>query len=257
LIVIKNRRELEQMREAGALLASVFEQLRPMVRPGVTTAEIDREAERLIRAGGAAPAFLGYRGFPGSICASINEEVVHGIPGARRLREGDIFGLDIGLELGGFIADSTVTLPIGEISPLARLLLSVTEQALKAGIALARPGKRVGDIGAAIEAVVKPHGFGIVRQFAGHGVGRSMHEAPSVPNYGPPGQGPLLKEGMTLAIEPMINAGGDDVVMLDDSWTVVTADGSLSAQFEHTVAVTASGPWILTEAEGVVERAAS
>jgi len=221
------------------------------VRAGVSTLDLDRMAEEFIRAEGGEPAFKGYRGFPASICASVNEEVVHGIPSAKRiLKEGDVISLDIGVRKGGFYGDAARTFPVGDITEAARRLLEATERSLQAGIEMARPDGRVSDISAAIEREVKRSGFSVVRALVGHGVGRELHEEPQVPNYGRPGEGPRLRAGMVLAIEPMVNLGGADVVTLSDQWTVVTADRQLSAHFEHTVAIGEDGPEILSLVEG-------
>jgi methionyl aminopeptidase len=246
VIVCKSAAELEKMLAANQLVARVLEALRPMVAPGATTAQIDAAAERLVRDAGAEPAFKGYRGFPATVCASINHEVVHGIPGSRALREGDILSLDMGVKLAGYFGDCAVTLPVGKISPEAERLLVVTQDALARGIAQVRVGGRVSDIGHAVQTHVEAHGYSVVREFVGHGIGAALHEEPQVPNYGPAGRGPRLAEGMVVAIEPMVNMGRPVVKVLADGWTAVTADGSLSAHFEHTVAVTAAGPWILT-----------
>jgi methionyl aminopeptidase len=250
LIVRKSQREIDQMAEAGAVVVRTLDLLREHVRPGVTTGELDRLADEFIRSHGGVPTFKGYRGYPASICASPNDLIVHGIPGPYELRDGDILSVDVGVTLGGYVADSAWTFPVGEISEEAERLLQVCEVALQAGIDNARVGNRVGDISAAVQRVVEEGGFAVVRALVGHGVGRNMHEEPQIPNYGQAGHGPLLQEGMTLAIEPMINVGGPDIVMADDEWSILTADGSLSAHFEHTVAVTEAGPRILT-----VERA--
>ncbi len=246
MIVCKSAVELDKMLAANQLVARVLESLRPLVVPGATTAEIDREAERLVRAAGAVPAFKGYRGFPATVCASINDEVVHGIPSSRRLREGDILSLDMGVKLDGFFGDSAVTIPVGAVAPEIARLLEVTRESLDRGIAQVRVGGRVSDIGHAVQRHVEAHGFSVVREFVGHGIGSELHEEPQVPNYGPAGRGPRLAEGMVLAIEPMVNMGRPSVRVLSDGWTAVTVDGTWSAHFEHTVAVTASGPWILT-----------
>jgi methionyl aminopeptidase len=253
LINLKTRHEIEMMSAAGHLLAGVIAELRANCRPGVRTIELDELAERLMRDGGARPGFLGYHGYPNSICVSINEEVVHGIPGRRRVQEGDIVSLDLGLVLDGFWADSGVTVAVGKVSPEAARLMDVTRSALEVGIEHAQPGGRLGDISAAIQAVVEAAGFSVVRQFVGHGIGRQMHEDPQVPNFGVSGSGLELKPGMTLAIEPMVNAGSDEVFIKPDGWTVVTADGALSAYFEHTVAITRDGPLVLTAADGAVK----
>lgn len=250
MIVRKSAREIDQMAEAGAIVVRTLELLKEHVRPGATTGELDRLADEFIRSHGGVPTFKGYRGYPASICASPNDMIVHGIPGPHELRDGDVLSVDVGVTLGGYVADSAWTFPVGEISEEAERLLQVCEASLQAGIEQARVGNRVGDISAAVQRVVEEGGFAVVRALVGHGVGRNMHEEPQIPNYGRPGQGPLLQEGMTLAIEPMINIGGPDIVMADDEWSILTADGTLSAHFEHTVAVTEEGPRILT-----VERA--
>jgi methionyl aminopeptidase len=216
------------------------------IRPGVTTKELDKLAEKYIRAQGGLPTFKGYRGFPGSICASPNDMVVHGIPGKTRLRSGDILGVDVGVTMEGYIADAAMTFPVGEIAEDARRLLRVTEESLMRGIAQCIVGNRVGDISHAVQTHAEAHGYSVVQSMVGHGVGREMHEDPQVPNFGPPGQGPELREGMVLAIEPMVNTGGYQVEMGEDGWAIYTKDRSLSAHFEHTVAITNNGPRILT-----------
>jgi len=247
VIVLKSPREIELIRAGGGILAEAIEMLRDLVKPGVSTKEIDLEVEELIRKRGARPAFKGYRGFPATVCVSINEEVVHGIPAAhRRLQEGDIVGLDLGCIVEGYYADAAVTLPVGEIASDAQRLLDVTGESLGQGIAQARPGNRLGDISSTIQRHVEGHGFAVVRAFVGHGIGRTLHEDPQIPNFGEPGRGPILKVGMCLAIEPMVTMGTWDVRILDDGWTAVTADGSLAAHFEHTIAITEAGPEILT-----------
>jgi methionyl aminopeptidase len=246
LIVCKSAAEIERMRAANALVADVLAELATMVAPGVTTADLDAAAERLVRAGGAEPAFKGYRGYPCTLCASVNEQVVHGIPSARALVEGDIISLDMGVKLNGFYGDSAVTVPVGRVSEVAATLLRVTQESLEKGIAQVRLGGRISDIGHAIQQHVEAHGLSVVREFVGHGIGSSLHEEPQIANYGEPGRGPRLAEGMTLAIEPMVNVGRPAVKVLADGWTAVTKDGSLSAHFEHTVAVTKSGPLVLT-----------
>ncbi len=246
MIIRKSHREIELMAEAGAVVAATHELLREHVRPGVTTGELDRIADEFIRSHSGVPTFKGYRGYPAAICASPNETVVHGIPGAYTLEDGDVLSIDVGVTLRGFVADSAWTFPVGDISPEAERLLETGEAALYAGIDQARWGNRVGDISAAVQRATEEAGFSVVRSLVGHGVGRSMHEEPQVPNFGEPGRGPLLADGMTLAIEPMITAGRADVVLLEDRWSILTEDGSLSAHFEHTVAVTAEGPRILT-----------
>lgn len=246
MVYTRNREEIAAIGAAAQLVAMTLEALGRIVRPGVTTAELDQRAESFIRDHGARPAFKGYRGFPASICPSINEEVVHGIPGARALREGDIVGIDVGVEKDGFYGDAARTFPVGAVSDEALRLLTVTEEALMKGIAQVRPGNRIGDVSHAVQSHVEAHGFSVVRALVGHGIGREMHEEPAVPNFGPPGRGPRLMSGVVLAIEPMVNVGAPDVVTLDDGWTVRTKDGTLSAHFEHTVAVGTDGPEILS-----------
>jgi methionyl aminopeptidase len=246
VIVCKSPAELERMRAANALVADVLAELAGMVAPGITTNDLDAAAERLVRAGGAEPAFKGYRGYPCTLCASVNEQVVHGIPSKRSLGEGDIISLDMGVKLNGFYGDSAVTVPVGRVSDEAATLLRVTRESLEKGIAQVRLGARISDIGHAIQQHVEAHGFSVVREFVGHGIGAALHEEPQIANYGEPGRGPRLAEGMTLAIEPMVNVGRPAVKVLADGWTAVTKDGSLSAHFEHTVAVTRTGPLVLT-----------
>jgi methionyl aminopeptidase len=242
--------ELERMREAGRLVGDVLAELAAIVAPGVTTADLDAVAEKRIARAGAVAAFKGYHGYPATICTSINEEVIHGIPSGRRLlKDGDIISIDVGASLNGYFGDSAVTLPVGQVSEDAATLLRVTEEALYKAIERVRPGNRISDIGHAVQKHVEAYGFSVVREFVGHGIGERMHEEPQVPNYGDPGRGPRLAAGMVLAIEPMVNAGKPAVKVLGDGWTAVTCDGSLSAHFEHTVAVTAEGPWILTARE--------
>ena len=250
MIVCRSAAELERMRDAGRLVAEVLTEVAAHVRPGVTTADLDAMAEQRIAKAGATPAFKGYHGYPATICASINEEVIHGIPSGRRiLNEGDIISIDVGVSLNGYYGDSAITLPVGQVSEEAARLLRVTEESLYKAIERVRPGNRISDIGYAVQHHVEAHGFSVVREFVGHGIGQRMHEEPQVPNYGEPGRGPRLAEGMVLAIEPMVNAGKPAVKVLADNWTAVTRDGSLSAHFEHTVAVTTDGPWILTARE--------
>ena len=247
MIVLKSGREIAIMRRGGQVLADVVEMLRGFVRPGMSTLEVDEEVEAFIRERDAVPAFKGYRGFPATVCISINEEVVHGIPSAhRRMKEGDIVGFDLGCIMDGYYADCAVTLPLGEIPPRVQELLDVTRESLEKAIAECRPGRRLSDVSHAVQKHVEPHGFGIVRTFVGHGIGRALHEEPQVPNFGDPGRGPQLKTGMVLAIEPMVTLGGHDVRILEDGWTAVTQDGSLAAHFEHTIAITESGPEVLT-----------
>ena len=234
------------MRAANALVARVLGELRDAVKPGVTTAELDGLAESRIRSAGALPAFKGYHGYPATICASVNEQVVHGIPSSRRLVQGDIVSIDLGALLDGFYGDAAITVPVGRIESQALDLLKVTEESLHSGIAQVRAGARVSDISHAVQSHVEAHGFSIVREFVGHGIGEALHEEPQVPNYGEPGRGPRLAAGMVLAIEPMVNMGSPDVRILADGWTSVTKDGSLSAHFEHTVVVTEDGAEVLT-----------
>jgi methionyl aminopeptidase len=250
VIIPKSRTEIATMRRAGEIVAAAIGAARAAIRPGVTTEELDHVAAREIAGRGASPSFLGYRGFPKTICTSVNDQIVHGIPGPRTLSEGDLVKLDVGAVVDGFHADSAVTIPVGEPTPEALKLIETTERALWAGLAEARIDRRLGDIGAAVQTVAEGAGFSVVREYVGHGVGRSLHEEPPVPNYGPPGKGYKLTEGLVLAIEPMVNVGGYETRLLEDGWTVVTEDGSLSAHFEHTVAVTAEGPWVLTDADG-------
>jgi methionyl aminopeptidase len=242
----KTPEEIEKMAAAGRILARCHEILRRKARPGVTTAEIDKTAERFIRSQGAEPAFKGYRGFPGSICASPNSMVVHGIPGPYRLSRGDILSIDIGVVLDGWVADAAITHPIGNVTPIASALLASTRAALFDAVEQCRVGNRLGDVSHAVQARVEADGFAVIRSLVGHGIGRQMHEDPQIPNFGDPGTGPELEEGMVLAIEPMVNAGTHQVRMGADNWAVYSQDGSLTAHFEHTVAVTAEGPRILT-----------
>ena len=250
MIICRSADELERMRDAGRLVSEVLAELAAIVAPGVTTADLDAVAEKRIGRAGATPAFKGYHGYPATICTSINDEVIHGIPSGRRLlKDGDIISIDVGVSLNGYFGDSAITLPVGQVSEQAATLLRVTEQALYKAIERVRPGNRVSDIGHAVQKHVEAYGFSVVREFVGHGIGQRMHEEPQIPNYGDPGRGPRLAEGMVLAIEPMVNAGKPAVKVLGDGWTAVTRDSSLSAHFEHTVAVTADGPWILTARE--------
>ena len=252
MIIRKSEQEIERMARAGAVVADVLALLGERARPGVTTEELDGIAEDYIRSQGGFPTFKGYRGYPASICTSPNDMVVHGIPRPYALSDGDILSVDVGVTLDGFVADSAYTFPIGEITPDAEHLLDACKAALAAGIAECRPGNRLSDISHAIQSATEEQGFSVIRSLVGHGVGRAMHEEPQIPNYGPPGRGPVLAAGMTFAIEPMINAGGPDVVVHDDEWSISTQDGSLSAHFEHTVAITEEGPRILTTVrEGV------
>ena len=246
MIAIRSQAELDLIRESGAILVDCIKTLEEMLRPGVTTGELDRAAEELIRSRGAAPAFKGYQGYPGSICTSVNEQVVHGIPGARRLAEGDIVGIDIGVVHDGYYADASRTYPIGETSEKALRLIAVTREALELAIDKARVGNHLSDISNVIQRHAESNGFSVVRNLVGHGIGQRMHEDPQIPNFGLPGRGPVLSHGMVLAIEPMVNEGSFDVVTLRDNWTFVTVDGKLSAHFEDTVAVTNDGPVIMT-----------
>jgi methionyl aminopeptidase len=247
MIVRKSAEEIEAMARAGQVVVETLELIGEHVQPGVTTGELDAIAEDFIRSQGGAPTFKGYRGFPGSICASPNSMVVHGIPGPYRLEEGDIISIDVGVTLDGFVGDSAYTFPVGDIEPETQRLLDVCQAALQAGIEEARADNHIGDIGAAVQQATEAEGFSVVRSLVGHGVGRSMHEEPQVPNFGEPGRGPKLTPGMTLAIEPMITAGGPDVWIAEDRWSISTSDGSLAAHFEHTVAITEDEPRILTK----------
>ncbi len=249
MIVRKSKAEIETMGRAGRVVASTLALLGELVKPGVTTGELDEAAEEHIRSEGGVPTFKGYRGFPASICASPNSMVVPGIPGPYTLRNGDLISVDVGVTLDGFVADSAYTFAVGEVDGDAKRLLEVCQAALAAGIQQARAGNHVQDISAAVQRTTEEAGFSVVRSLVGHGIGRSMHEEPQVPNFGEPGHGPLLQPGMTLAIEPMINAGAPDVWMAEDRWSISTNDGSLSAHFEHTVAVTDNGPLVLTKPE--------
>jgi methionyl aminopeptidase len=252
VIICRSAAEIARMRAANRLVASVLAELAAAVEPGVTTKDLDALAERLVREGNAEPAFKGYRGYPATLCTSINEEVVHGIPSAaRKLRAGDIVSLDMGVKLDGFFGDSAITVPVGAVPESTAALLRVTREALGLGIAQARAGGRLSDIGHAVQSCVEAGGFSVVREFVGHGIGERLHEEPQIPNYGQPGRGPKLAEGMVLAIEPMVAMGRPGVQVLGDGWTAVTRDRSLAAHFEHTVAVTAGGPLVLTALDGV------
>lgn len=246
MIELKSPSQLTSMRAAGRIVGEMLARLRAAAVPGVTTAELDQLAGDTIKEMGGAPAFKGYRGFPGYICTSVNDEVVHGIPGRRVLKAGDIIGLDVGARVDGYYADAAITVPVGPVTDEARRLIAVTEAALVDGIAQAVPGRRLSDISHAVQTAVERAGFSVVREFVGHGIGAQLHEPPQIPNYGAPGTGPVLKAGMVLAIEPMVNAGRPEVDVLDDGWTAVARDHRLSAHFEHTVAVTEQGPEILT-----------
>ena len=257
MIELKSPRELDLMRRAGHILAEVVETVRASVRPDVSTLELDEEVEAFIRARGATPAFKGYRGFPATVCVSINEEVVHGIPSAhRRLKHGDIVGLDLGCIVEGYYADRAFTLPVGDIPPKVQALLDVTRRSLELAVEQCRAGRRLSDISHAVQRHVEGEGFSVVRSFVGHGIGRALHEDPQVPNFGDPGRGPVLRPGMVLAIEPMVTMGSWEVKILDDGWTAVTRDGSLAAHFEHTIAVTDRDPEVLTSKTGRATEAA-
>jgi methionyl aminopeptidase len=246
MIIIKSPREIEQLKRSNAIVAEVFEKLKGMIAPGITTKELDQIAEEYILSKGGRPAFKGYRGFPATLCISINEEVVHGIPGQRRLKEGDIVSLDVGVNFVGYFGDSAITLPVGEVDPEGKRLLEVTKRALTLGIEKAKIGNRLFDISYAIQRWVESHGFSVVRDFVGHGIGKDLHEEPQIPNFGAPHQGPRLEKGMVLALEPMVNEGTYEVRVLSDGWTVVTADGKRSAHFEHTITITDDGAEILS-----------
>lgn len=246
-IILKSPREITQMRGAGRVVAAVLEEVGKKVRPGITTAELDDIAVSEVKERGAEASFKGYRGFPASICTSVNEEVVHGIPGSRVLREGEIISLDFGALMNGFHGDAAVTVGVGKISTEAQKIIDATRGALQAGIAAARIGARLGDVSAAIQSYAEARGFSVVREYVGHGIGRELHEDPQVPNFGVTGEGPVLQKGMTMALEPMLNAGGWRTSVAEDKWTVVTADGRLSAHFEHTIVIDENGPGILTK----------
>jgi methionyl aminopeptidase len=246
MIIVKSPREIEQLKRSNTIVAEVFEKLKKMIEPGITTKELDQVAEEYILLKGARPAFKGYRGFPATLCISTNEEVVHGIPSERRLKEGDIVSLDVGVNFVGYYGDAAITFPVGEVDPEAKRLLEVTEKALYIGIEKAKVGNRLFDISYAIQGWVESHGFSVVRDFVGHGIGRDLHEEPQIPNFGAPHQGPRLEKGMVFALEPMVNEGTYEVRVLSDGWTVVTADGKRSAHFEHTIAITEDGAEILS-----------
>jgi methionyl aminopeptidase len=252
MITCRSGAEIERMRAANRLVAQVLTVLEAAVAPGVTTGELDRVAEKLVRAAGAEPAFKGYRGFPATLCISINEEVIHGIPSpTRALKDGDIVSIDLGAKLDGFYGDSAVTVPVGRVPARTAELLQVTREALERAIAQVRVGGRLSDLGHAVQQWAEAHGFSVVREFVGHGIGERLHEEPQIPNYGLPGRGPKLAAGMVLAVEPMIALGRPETRVLADGWTAVTRDGSVAAHFEHTVAVTADGPLILTARDGI------
>ncbi|SFL95047.1 type I methionyl aminopeptidase [Pelosinus propionicus] len=247
MIILKSEREINYLRDAGKIVAETLVEVKKAAKPGVTTLDLDRIAEEYIKGRGAVPAFKGYHGFTGNICSSINEEVVHGIPGLRKLKSGDNVSIDIGAVINGYNGDAAITVGVGEIDAEVQKLLDVTEESLYKGIEQAIIGNRLSDISHAVQVHAEQHGFGVVRDYVGHGIGRSMHEDPQVPNYGDPGRGPRLKAGMTLAIEPMVNLGTYEVKTLDDGWTVVTLDGKRSAHFEHSIAITDGKPEILTK----------
>ena len=250
MIAIKNEQELSAMRQACKITAAARALAGEMVTPGVTTQEIDKAVYHFIKSQGAIPSFLNYHGFTGSICASVNDEVIHGIPGKRVLREGDIVSVDVGAYIGGFHGDCAGTYPCGQVSDEAMRLIRVTQQSFFEGLKYAREGYRISDIGAAVQAYVEANGFSVVREFVGHGIGRQLHESPEVPNYGKPGHGSRLLRGMTLAVEPMVNAGGAAIRQLSDGWTVKTADGKYAAHYENTILITSGDPELLTDAEG-------
>ena len=246
MIIGKSRKELEKMRAAGRLVGQVLAHLRTLVKPGVTTLDIDRAAEKMIRDAGALPTFKGYNGFPFSICASVNEQIVHGFPSNYALKEGDIFSIDCGVTLEGFVGDTATTVPVGEIDEERRKLIRVTEECLARAIEQCRPGNHLGDIGWAVQQHAETSGYSVVRDYVGHGIGRRMHEDPQIPNYGRPGLGPKIKAGYVFAVEPMVNQGTHFTKVLADGWTVVTVDGKPSAHAEHTIAITEDGPEVLT-----------
>jgi methionyl aminopeptidase len=246
MIIAKSKKEIEKMRAAGTLVGRVLQELRRMVEPGITTLDVDRAAERMIRDGGALPTFKGYHGFPYSICASVNEQVVHGFPSAYQLKGGDIFSIDVGVTLEGFVGDTATTVPVGEVGPELSKLIRITEECLARAIEQCRAGLHLGDIGWAVQGHAEGHGYSVVREYVGHGIGRKMHEDPQIPNYGKPGKGPKIRTGYVFAVEPMINLGTHQTKVLADGWTVVTLDGRPSAHTEHTIAITEDGPEVLT-----------
>ena len=248
MVTLKTPRETAKMRQAGLVVAEMLERCRAAVRPGVSTKDLDAIAAEVIKRHGALSSFYGYYGYPATICTSVNDEIVHGIPGPRRLRDGDIVGIDAGAIVDGWHADAAITVPVGKVAPEAAKLIAVTEEALRRGIAAAQVGKRLGDVGAAVQSYVEAQRYSVVRNYVGHGIGQAMHEEPQVPNYGVPERGLQIREGLCIAIEPMVNVGGPTTRVLDDHWTVVTGDGSLSAHFEHTLWCTQAGPVVLTAA---------
>jgi methionyl aminopeptidase len=252
MIIYKSRSELETMDRCNRIVTQILAALVTKVRPGVSTGDLDRTAEKLCQEAGVKPAFKGYRGYPAVLCASVNEEVVHGIPSPKKvLKDGDIIGLDFGVVLDGYFGDAAITVPVGRVSREAEELMRTTRESLQRGIEAARPGRRLSDVSASIQTHAESRGYSVVREFVGHGIGTSLHEDPQVPNYGAPGSGPMLKQGLVLAIEPMINAGGPAVRIHDDGWTASTVDGSLSAHFERSIAITEDGPWILGGVEAL------
>ena len=253
MIIGKSQKEIDKMRGAGQLVGRVLQELRAMVAPGITTLEVDRAAEKMIRDGGAYPTFKGYNGFPFSICASVNEQVVHGFPSEYELKEGDIFSIDVGATLDGFVGDTATTVPVGKVTEDRSRLMRITEECLDLAIAQCRAGNHLGDIGFAVQSHAEAQGYSIVRDYVGHGIGRRMHEDPQIPNYGKPGKGPKIKKGYVFALEPMVNMGSLHTKTLKDGWTVVTVDGQPSAHFEHTVAITEEGPEVLTRVRPKVE----
>ena len=256
MIIAKSKKEIEKMRTAGRLVGTVLQELRGMVQPGITTLEVDRAAERMIRDAGALPTFKGYHGFPYSICASVNEQVVHGFPSAYKLREGDIFSIDVGVTLEGFVGDTATTVPVGTVSADCLTLIRVTAECLERAIEQCQAGKHLGDIGWAVQEHAEGHGYSVVREYVGHGIGRRMHEDPQIPNYGKPGKGPKIRAGYVFAVEPMVNLGTHQTKVLADGWTVVTLDGRPSAHSEHTIAITENGPEVLTRVTPAVPRPA-
>jgi methionyl aminopeptidase len=250
VVILKASWEIDLIRKSGRIVAEALARLTKLVEPGITTLDLDRLAEEYILKRGAKPAFKGYRGYPYTLCASVNEQVVHALPSERTLKEGDIVSLDLGSIVDGYYGDAAVTVPVGQVSDEAHRLIDVTQESLRRAIDAVHPGGRLSDISHAVQAAVEAEGFSVVRLFVGHGIGRSLHEEPQIPNFGPPGHGPVLKTGMVLAIEPMVNAGSPDVMILEDRWTAVTCDGSLSAHFEHTVALTENGTEVLTSLDG-------
>jgi len=250
VVILKSSWEIDLIRKSGRIVAEALARLTKLVEPGITTLDLDRLAEEYILKRGAKPAFKGYRGYPYSLCASVNEQVVHALPSERTLKEGDIVSLDLGSIVDGYYGDAAVTIPVGQVSDEAKRLIDVTQESLRRAIDAVQPGGRLSDVSHAVQAAVEAEGFSVVRLFVGHGIGRSLHEEPQIPNFGPPGHGPVLKTGMVLAIEPMVNAGSSDVMILEDRWTAVTCDGSLSAHFEHTVALTENGTEVLTSLDG-------